>query len=127
MNTKRGFNNIIYGLLSQVITMGLSIIIPRLVLVNLGSEVNGLLHSISTVFTYLTLLEAGVGKATNQALYKPLANDDKDQINAIMAATNKFYRRTGYIYAIACLSLPRFIALLLKLRFQKPLFSLLLS
>lgn len=103
MNTKRGFNNIIYGLLSQVITMGLSIIIPRLVLVNLGSEVNGLLHSISTVFTYLTLLEAGVGKATNQALYKPLANDDKDQINAIMAATNKFYRRTGYIYAIAVL------------------------
>ena len=72
MNTKRGFNNIIYGLLSQVITMGLSIIIPRLVLVNLGSEVNGLLHSISTVFTYLTLLEAGVGKATNQALYKQL-------------------------------------------------------
>ena len=83
--------------------MGLSVIIPRLVLVNLGSEVNGLLHSISTVFTYLTLLEAGVGKATNQALYKPLANDDKDQINAIMAATNKFYRRTGYIYAIAVL------------------------
>ena len=62
-----------------------------------------MLHSISTVFTYLTLLEAGVGKATNQALYKPLANDDKDQINAIMAATNKFYRRTGYIYAIAVL------------------------
>ncbi len=103
MNTKRGFNNILYGILSQVITMGISIIVPRLVLINLGSETNGLLHSISTVFTYLSLLEAGVGKATNQALYKPLASDDKNEINRIMAATNKFYRRTGYIYAAAVL------------------------
>ena len=60
MNTKRGLNNILYGILSQVITMGISIIVPRLVLINLGSETNGLLHSISTVFTYLSLLEAGV-------------------------------------------------------------------
>ncbi len=104
MNTKRGIHNIFYGILSQVITMGMSLIIPRLVLVNLGSEANGLMHSISTVFTYLTLLEAGVGKATNQALYKPLSCDDKVEISRIMAATNKFYRRTGYVYAAAVLA-----------------------
>ncbi len=103
MNVKRGINNIIYGVLSQIITMGISVIVPRLVLVNLGSESNGLLHSISTVFTYLTLLEAGVGKATNQALYKPLASNDIDAINRIMAATARFYRRTGCIYAVVVL------------------------
>lgn len=101
MNTKRGLNNIIYGILSQAVTLGLGLIIPRLVLVNLGSEANGLLHSISTVFTYLTLLEAGVGKATSQALYKPLSEDDRNKINSIMSATNKFYRKTGYIYSAA--------------------------
>ena len=83
MNTKRGLNNIIYGILSQAVTLGLGLIIPRLVLVNLGSEANGLLHSISTVFTYLTLLEAGVGKATSQALYKPLSEDNRNKINSI--------------------------------------------
>lgn len=103
MNSKRGINNIIYGILSQVVSMGLSIIIPRLILVNLGSEANGLLHSISTVFTYLTLLEAGVGKATTQALYKPLAEDDRNGVNAIMSATNKFYKKTGWIYTAAVL------------------------
>lgn len=103
MNAKRGINNIAYGLLYQAITMAISLIIPRLVLVNLGSEVNGLMHSISSVFTYLTLLEAGVGKATQQALYKPLAEDDKGKINCIMAATNQFYKRTGVIYALAVL------------------------
>lgn len=103
MNSRKGVNNIIYGVLSQVITMALSLIIPRLVLVNLGSEANGLLHSISTVFTYLTLLEAGVGKATTQALYKPLAENDRDGINAIMSATNKFYKKTGFVYTAAVL------------------------
>lgn len=101
MNSKRGINNIIYGVLSQAVSMGLSLIIPRLVLVNLGSEANGLLHSISTVFTYLTLLEAGVGKATTQALYKPLSSNDKDGINAIMSATNRFYKKTGFVYTAA--------------------------
>lgn len=101
MNTKRGLNNIIYGILSQAVTLGLGLIIPRLVLVNLGSEANGLLHSISTVFTYLTLLEAGVGKATSQALYKPLSEDNRNKINSIMSATNRFYRKTGYIYSAA--------------------------
>lgn len=98
MEARRGIRNITSGLGNQILNMGLALIIPRLVLINLGSEVNGLTHSISSVFTYLTLLEAGVGKATTQALYKPLANDDKAAINGIMAATRKFYNRTGYIY-----------------------------
>lgn len=99
MNSKRGLNNILFGLLSQAVSMGLSLIVPRLVLVNLGSEANGLLHSVSTVFTYLTLLEAGVGKATTQALYKPLSVNDRDEINGIMSATNRFYKKTGFVYS----------------------------
>lgn len=101
MNAGRGIKNIIYGLLSQVLTIGISLVVPRLVLVNLGSEVNGLTHSISSFFVYLSLLEAGVGKATNQALYKPLAADDRHAISRIMAATNIYYRKTGVVYAAA--------------------------
>lgn len=103
MNTGRGIKNIIFGLLSQVLTIVISLVVPRLVLVNLGSEVNGLTHSISSLFTYLSLLEAGVGKATNQALYKPLAADDKRAISSIMAATNIYYRKTGVVYAVILL------------------------
>ncbi len=100
-NTKKGIANILTAILSQVITLGLGIVIPRLVLVNLGSEANGLLNSISTVLTYVSLLEAGVGTASLMALYTPVALDDKSQINAILAATNTFYKRTGRWYFIA--------------------------
>lgn len=98
MDGKRGLRNITSGIGNQILNMAIALIIPRLVLVNLGSEVNGLIHSISSIFTYLTLLEAGVGKATTQALYKPLAEDNKAEINGIMAATKKFYDRTGFVY-----------------------------
>lgn len=98
MNKSRGAKSIISGLLANFITLGLGLIIPRLVLVNLGSESNGLLNAISNVLSYMSLLEAGVGTASLQALYRPVALNDRDGISRIMAATNYFYRRTGTVY-----------------------------
>lgn len=100
MNSSRGIKNLVYGFLAQAITIGMGIIIPRLVLVNLGSESNGLLSSVNNILTYMSLLEAGVGTATLQALYQPVAKNDKNAINRIMAATDYFYKRTGTIYFI---------------------------
>ena len=87
--------------MSQFVTLALGIIIPRLVLINLGSESNGLLTSINTVLTYVALLEAGVGTASLIALYTPIALNDKQRINSILAATDIFYRRSGRWYFIA--------------------------
>lgn len=100
MNKSRGIKNIVFGLLSQIITLVLGLVIPRLVLVNLGSESNGLLNAITNVLSYMSLLEAGVGTATVQALYKPIAQNDRDSISRIMSATNYFYRRTGTVYFV---------------------------
>ena len=98
MNAKRGFGNVIMNILSQIVTLVLGIVIPRLILVNLGSEANGLLTSVSQVLVYVALLEAGIGTASLQALYGPVAKDDKTAISEILSATNHFYRRTGKIY-----------------------------
>ena len=46
-----------YGVISQVVTLLLGIIIPKLMIVSYGSEVNGLLSSIRQVFVYVALLE----------------------------------------------------------------------
>lgn len=113
-NSKLGAKNVIWGILAQIITIGLGIIIPRLVLVNLGSEANGLLNSVGSILTYMSLLEAGVGSATIQALYKPFAEDDKPSINRILSATHYYYRRTGLVYLALVLTLSVGYALLVK-------------
>ena len=58
---KNSINNLKWGILGNIITSAVAIIIPRLFIVNYGSEVNGLLSSIRQIYVYLALLEAGVG------------------------------------------------------------------
>ena len=101
MKFKRGMYNLIFGFANQIVTIILGIIIPKLFLLNFGSEVNGLMSSISQVFIYIGLLEAGIGGASMQALYEPIAKNDTNKINRVLAATHKYYQKSGVYYFIA--------------------------
>ncbi len=103
-----------YGVISQVVTLLLGIIIPKLMIVSYGSEVNGLLSSIRQVFVYVALLEAGIGTASLQALYAPVALGDNKRIYEIMAATSAYYKRTGVLYGIAVIGLAIFYPIIVK-------------
>ncbi len=98
MDSSKGIKNILWGLGAQFITIGLGLLIPRLIIVNLGSAANGLMSSIGSFLTYMSLLEAGVGTAALQSLYKPIAEKDHTAISRILAATHHLYTRTGWIY-----------------------------
>ena len=98
MSKHKGIKNILSGFIGQLITIALGIIIPRLVLLNLGSEANGLLSTVSQIYTYFALLEAGVGNAALQALYGPIGSNNTEQSNRILAAMQHYYRRTGFVY-----------------------------
>lgn len=103
-NAKKIGKNIFFGIGSQVIIAIVGLLIPRLFVGSYGSETNGFLSSLNQIFTYIVLLEAGVGTATLQALYKPVATDDKEKINGILSASAQFYTRTGWCY-LGCVGL----------------------
>ena len=87
--------NLLSGIVYQVVLIVLSFLLPRLYLENFGSEVNGVLSTIKQIFFYMCLLEAGIGLATIQALYKPVAEKDYDKSSSILSATGKYYIKTG--------------------------------
>ena len=91
--------NLLSGLVYQIILIVISFLLPRLYLENFGSEVNGVLSTIKQIFVYMGLLEAGIGLAATQALYKPVAEKDYGRSSAILSATHVFYVKTGIIYA----------------------------
>ena len=95
--------NLLSGVLYQVVLIVLSFVIPRLYLENFGSEINGVLSTIKQIFVYMFLLESGVGLATTQALYKPVAQKNHSKISSIISATNNYYVKIGVIYAIIVL------------------------
>ena len=91
--------NLLSGFVYQIILIVIGFLLPRLYLENFGSEVNGVLSTIKQIFVYMSLLEAGIGLATTQALYKPVAEKDHGKASAILSATNLFYAKTGIVYS----------------------------
>lgn len=103
-NQKSILHNMISSLLYHCCVICFGLILPRLFLTAFGSELNGLDSTIKQVFSCLALLEAGVGLASQQAYYKPVAVDDRAGINGIFSANSYYYRRTGWIYTVATLA-----------------------
>lgn len=105
--------NLYTSLLYKVVTCLIGILIPRLFILSYGSDINGLQSSITQFFTYIALIESGVGDATVQALYGPLAKKDYGKANGILSATTYYYNKIGLFYFILllCLSIlyPLFI------------------
>ena len=95
--------NLLSGVLYQVVLIALSFLLPRLYLENFGSEVNGVLSTIKQIFAYMVLLESGIGLATTQALYKPVAEENHNKISSVISATHSYYVKVGIIYAIIVL------------------------
>ena len=95
--------NMISVVLCQIVTIAISFILPRLYIENFGSGVNGVLSTVKQIFSYLCLLEAGVGLATSQALLRPVATKSRGEINGILAATKQHYIKVGLVYGTAVL------------------------
>ena len=103
-------HNLISSLVYQLVLISLSFLLPRLYLENFGSEVNGVLSTIKQIFTYMCLLEAGVGLATTQALYKRIGEKDYKSANEVLSATHSYYIRTGIVYLAIVLVIAVFYA-----------------
>lgn len=116
MNGSRGKKlalNTITALLLQVTTVISGFIVPRLILGAFGSNVNGLVNSITQFLGVITLLDLGVGSVVQSSLYRPLAENDIETISKIYVSANRFFKRLaiillGYV-AILLVIYPLFI------------------
>lgn len=86
--------------LYQIIVMITGFILPKVMLSIYGSQINGVISSITQFISYITLVEAGLSSATVYSLYKPLAEKDYTQTNRVLVAARNFYYRTGVIFLI---------------------------
>lgn len=95
---RRVTRNIAASIVCQAVSIAVGLLIPRLYLTGFGSEVNGLISTLRQIFSYLALVEAGLGMTVSQALYRPVALGQTDEINAILSAADRCYKRTALIY-----------------------------
>lgn len=89
--------NTISSLASQIITIICGFILPRLILKSFGSQVNGLVISITQYLHIITFLELGVGAVVQSSLYKPLAEKNVEETSKIIRSANKFFSRIAVV------------------------------
>lgn len=93
MRKKKLFLNTGTALLNQIITLICGFILPRQILIHFGSDMNGLVSSITQFLGFISLMEMGVGAVVQSSLYKPLAEKDENEISSIMVAAGSFFNK----------------------------------
>ncbi len=95
---KKGSINLATSLLYKAVVIAVGLILPKLFITTYGSEINGLQASVNQIFTYIALIEGGIGAATLQSLYAPVAAQNREKINAYLSATSGYYNKIGVVY-----------------------------
>lgn len=97
MRKRKLLYNTIAAIINQIVTLICGFILPRQILLHFGSNINGLVSSITQFLGFITLLEMGVGAVVQSSLYKPLADKNQSEINAILTSATRFFRNIGKI------------------------------
>ena len=110
--------NMTISLLLQIVTIISSFIIPKQILLSFGSEVNGLVNSITQFLNYISLIEGGLGSVLMTALYQPLNENDIEKVSRIIVAGNNFFKKIAKIFLIYLFAVSVVYPLIVKTEFS---------
>ena len=116
---KKLTKNIVISFCGQLFVLILGIIIPRVLIINYGSDINGLISTVTQIFTYMALLEAGIGQAARNALFKPIIENDKKEISYVASVARNYFRKLTLIYGLGVLILSITVPFILKSNVDK--------
>lgn len=118
MRKQKLLYNTISSLVFQIVTIISGFILPRLILDAFGSDVNGLVSSITQFLGIIAFLELGVGAVVQSSLYKPLAEKNYESVSEIFTSANRFFTKLGIILIVYVASLIFIYPLFLNKQFD---------
>jgi hypothetical protein len=105
MNNSRAFiYNTIAGIAMIMVSTANSFIVPKLILDIYGTEITGLVASITQLMAFFMLIEAGLSKAVVVNLYAPMANKDYKFASGILVASKRLYDKVSIFFAALVLA-----------------------
>ena len=110
--TKNTLRNIAFGSLNRVINIVLPFITRTVILYIMGTQYLGLSSLFSSILSFLSLTELGIGAAMVHSMYKPIAENDDETIKALLNLYKRLYRIIGTIILVLGLSLLPFLKIL---------------
>lgn len=81
----------------------------------LGIEILGIMKLFTQLLQYLNIVELGLGSATTFALYKPLAEKNREQISIIISTIKSIYNKISLILLSLGIFITPFLTYFIKL------------
>lgn len=105
--SKNASRNIVFAFANKIIAVLLPFVTRTITLYLLGEKYLGIGSLFTSVLSFLSLAELGLGSAIVFSMYQPIAENDEDKICALLAYYRSFYRRIGIaILAVGTLLVP---------------------
>lgn len=98
--TKNSIRNTYSGIINRCVNLLIPFIIRTIIIKKLGSEYLGLSSLFTSIIQVLNLTELGVGNALVFSMYKPIAEDKKEELQSLLELYKKTYRAIGIIILI---------------------------
>ena len=119
--TKNAARNIAFGIVLKLYQILMPFLMRTAMIYFLGAEYLGLNSLFTSILQVLNLAELGIGSAMVYSMYKPIADDDRTSICALMKLYRTYYRIIGTFIAAAGLLLTPFVPMLIKKGFPSEL------
>lgn len=114
MRVKNSIKNIYISIFTQLVITLLGFISRRVFISSLGSEYLGVNGLLTNVLSMLSLVEGGIGTSIVYNLYKPLAENDKPRVIALIQLYKKTYAILAIIVFVLSMALYPFLGILVK-------------
>lgn len=112
--TRNSIRNIIFGTVDRLVTLLVPFVIRTIMIKTLGPDYLGLSNLFASILTVLSLAELGVGNAMVYAMYRPVAEDNKTAISALLNLYRWIYTVMGAFILVAGLAVMPFLRNLIK-------------
>ena len=118
--THKSVLNAKVNLLFYLLALFVSFFSRKIFLEHLGADFMGLTGTLQNILGLLNLAELGVGASVSYALYKPISEGNREEINRIVSVFGCLYRYIGSFVLGAAL----LISLFLPLIFRQTIFEI---
>ncbi|MBQ6506063.1 MAG: oligosaccharide flippase family protein [Clostridia bacterium] len=112
--TKNAARNILFDGTLKLLNMVIPFILRSIMLHYLGVQYLGLNGLFRSILSFLNLAELGVGSAMVFSMYKPIAEDDRESICALLHLYRTLYRAIGLLILVIGLVLTPFLRSLIS-------------
>ena len=114
MRTKNSIKNIIVALILNLMSIIIGLISQKVFISSLGTEYLGINGLFTNIISMLGIVELGLGSAIIYNLYKPVADNNKEQIKSLMHFYKISYRIIAIIVMFIGLLIIPFLELIVK-------------